>query len=103
MLFDTNILDFFFTFFLLSVQSNLNIKENIYESHLFENTWVRAFKELLRKSMHPIVHMTGYAGSRDYVGTRILRRRPHTFLYIPLKNRLRLSYKNSVRVAKNLK
>ena len=43
--------------------------------------------------------MTGYAGSRDYVGgPRSLRRRPHAYLYIPLKNRLRPFRKNSVRV-----
>ena len=35
--------------------------------------------------------MTGYAGSRDYLadGPRSLRRRPHTYLFITLKNRLR--------------
>ena len=46
------------------------------------------------------VHMTGDAGSRDNVGTpQYSQRTPH----IPLKNRLRPSLKNSVRVANYLK
>ena len=43
--------------------------------------------------------MTGYAGSRDYVGnSRRLHGRPYAYLCIPLKSRLRPSREKSVRV-----